>query len=144
MPETGWVTIALLGKTRGNRGEVTAVALSSKPERYQALQEVFLFGPGGFSRAARDTKSNRPGSTSGPWFSSSAASIPSPTPKLLYGRGGARSCQPAHRRSIEGEYFQSDLIGCEVVDRRTGESLGRVTRLGRWRRLRPAGSRTTC
>ena len=27
----------------------------------------------------------------------------------------------------EGEYFQSDLIGCEVVDRRTGESIGRVT-----------------
>ena len=28
-----------------------------------------------------------------------------------------------------GEFFQSDLIGCEVVDRRTGESLGRGHRL---------------
>jgi 16S rRNA processing protein RimM len=26
-----------------------------------------------------------------------------------------------------GEYFQSDLIGCDVVDRRTGESIGHVT-----------------
>ena len=26
-----------------------------------------------------------------------------------------------------GEFFQSDLIGCEVVDRRSGESLGRVS-----------------
>jgi 16S rRNA processing protein RimM len=26
-----------------------------------------------------------------------------------------------------GEFFQSDLVGCEVVDRRTGESLGRVS-----------------
>ena len=26
-----------------------------------------------------------------------------------------------------GEFFQSDLVGCEVVERRTGESLGRVT-----------------
>jgi ribosomal 30S subunit maturation factor RimM len=25
-----------------------------------------------------------------------------------------------------GEYFQSDLIGCEVVDRKSGASLGRV------------------
>ena len=35
---------------------------------------------------------------------------------------------PASARTLdEGEYFQSDLIGCEVVDRRTGESMGRVT-----------------
>ena len=26
-----------------------------------------------------------------------------------------------------GEFFQSELVGCEVVDRRTGESLGRVS-----------------
>ena len=42
-----WVAIAQIGKTRGNRGEVTAVTLSSKPERYQVLQEVFLFADGG-------------------------------------------------------------------------------------------------
>ena len=36
------VATAQLGKTRGNRGEVTAVALTSKPERYQSLKEVFL------------------------------------------------------------------------------------------------------
>ena len=36
---------------------------------------------------------------------------------------------PASQRApLEpGEFFQSDLIGCDVVDRRTGESLGRVT-----------------
>jgi 16S rRNA processing protein RimM len=27
----------------------------------------------------------------------------------------------------ENEFFQSDLVGCEVVDRATGQSLGRVT-----------------
>jgi 16S rRNA processing protein RimM len=26
-----------------------------------------------------------------------------------------------------GEFFQSDLVGCQVVDRSTGESLGRVS-----------------
>jgi ribosomal 30S subunit maturation factor RimM len=42
----GWIAIAVLGKTRGNRGELTAFPLSGKPERYQALEEVFLFGSG--------------------------------------------------------------------------------------------------
>jgi 16S rRNA processing protein RimM len=34
----------------------------------------------------------------------------------------------SQRISLEpGEFFQSDLIGCEVIDRRTGESIGRVS-----------------
>jgi 16S rRNA processing protein RimM len=46
--------------------------------------------------------------------------------ELLYGR---EVRIPASQRTTldEGEYFQSDLIGCEVVDKRTGESMGRVT-----------------
>jgi 16S rRNA processing protein RimM len=45
---------------------------------------------------------------------------------LLY---GAEVCVPVSERTPleDGEYFQSDLIGCEVVDHGTGESLGRVT-----------------
>ena len=44
--------------------------------------------------------------------------------------GAARRC--ASRRASAtplepGEFFQSDLIGCEVVERATGECLGRVT-----------------
>jgi len=41
--DAAWIAVALLGKTRGNRGEITAVALSSKLERYESLREVFLF-----------------------------------------------------------------------------------------------------
>jgi 16S rRNA processing protein RimM len=123
--EPGWVAVAQIGKTRGNRGEVTAVALSSKPERYQDLKEVFLFAPGGpaggekyeieetwfhlvtlvFKFRGVDTISNA---------------------ELLYGR--EVRIPVSERTSLdEGEYFQSDLIGCEVVDHRTGESIGRVT-----------------
>ena len=40
-----WVTVAVLGRARGIRGEVTAFALS-KPERYASLREVFLFPEG--------------------------------------------------------------------------------------------------
>ncbi len=35
-----------------------------------------------------------------------------------------------------GEFFQSDLIGCEVVDRRVGRIAGPRDRLGGCRRLR--------
>jgi len=46
--------------------------------------------------------------------------------EALYGR---EVRIPASQRTPldEGEYFQSDLLGCEVVARRTGESLGHVT-----------------
>ena len=37
-------TIAVLGKTRGNRGEITRHSAGSKPERFEDLREVCLFG----------------------------------------------------------------------------------------------------
>ena len=34
----------------------------------------------------------------------------------------------AERAQLDpGEYYDSDLIGCEVIDRATGQSLGKVT-----------------
>jgi len=119
------VAIAQLGKTRGNRGEVTAVALSSKPERYQALQEVFLFAPDGSAGGEKYEIEST-------WFHGGTLvfkfrgvdSISDA--ELLYGRE-VRVPASERTRLDEGEYFQSDLIGCEVVDKRTGESIGQVT-----------------
>ncbi len=119
--DAGWVTIAVLGKTRGNRGEITAWALSSKPERYQSLQEVHLFGSAGERFEVEST-----------WFHQGT---------LVFKFRGVDSISDAERLTglevriplsqrmpLEpGEFFQSDLVGCEVVDRRTGESLGRVS-----------------
>ena len=120
----GWVAVALLGKSRGNRGEVTALALS-KPERYQALREVYLFGPG----EPGESKRYQVEST---WFHNGTLifkfrgvdTISDAEPLA-----GAEVRVPMSERApLEpGEFFQSDLVGCEVVDRRTGESLGRVT-----------------
>lgn len=120
LPDSEWVTVALLGKTRGNRGEVTALALSGKPERYQTLREVFLFGEG----EKFEVEST--------WFHNGA---------LIFKFRGVDTISDAERLAgwevrvpmserapLEpGEFFQSDLVGCEVVDRRTGESLGRVS-----------------
>ncbi len=47
--------------------------------------------------------------------------------ELLYGDRSPHSRQPAHLSRCRRGNFESDLIGCEVVDRRSGESLGTVT-----------------
>jgi 16S rRNA processing protein RimM len=118
--EAGWVAVAILGKTRGNRGEITAFALSNKPERYQQLREVFLFGSG--ERAEVDST----------WFHNGV---------LVFKFRGVDSISDAERLAgvevrvpiservplEENEFFQSELMGCEVVDRPSGASLGRVT-----------------
>lgn len=122
MSDAAWVAVALLGKTRGNRGEITALALSSKPERYESLREVYLFGEDE-NPAKYEVEST--------WFHDGT---------LIFKFRGVDSIADAERLSgaevrvpiservalDPGEFFESDIVGCEVVDRRTGESLGRV------------------
>jgi 16S rRNA processing protein RimM len=119
------VTVAVLGKTRGSRGEVTAFPLSDKPERYSALGKVYLF-------AAGEPGPGRRFEVQEAWFHAGRV--------VLKFRGvdtigdaerlaGAEVRVPLSERAAPepGEYFQSDLLGCQVTDRRTGASLGRVT-----------------
>lgn len=119
--DSDWVTIAVLGRARGNRGELTAISLS-KPERYEALREVFLFPEG----MRQDVESA--------WFHLG---------RLILKFRGVDTISDAERlegrevrvpRSARlplepGEYYESDLIGCEVWERGGAESLGRVTSL---------------
>jgi 16S rRNA processing protein RimM len=119
----GWVAVALLGKTRGNRGELTAVALSGKPERFQALREVYLVRQGALT--------GEPHRVEFAWFHRGCLVLKfqgvdsiSDAERLV----GAEVQVPiAERIALEpGEFFQSDLVGCQVIDRRSGENLGRV------------------
>ena len=119
-PEPAWVTIAVLGKTRGNRGELTAVSFSSKPERFQALKEVFLFGEG------------RPFEVESCWFHMDTLvfkfrGVDTISEAELL--SGAEVRVPAAERvPLEAnEFFQSDLIGCEVFDAGSGARVGSVT-----------------
>jgi 16S rRNA processing protein RimM len=120
--EPGWVAVAVLGKTRGNRGEVTAWALSGKPERYQALGEVYLYREGapGERLEVEFTWFHQGGLV----FKFRGVDSISDAERLV----GAEVRIPiAERTPLEpGEFFQSELVGCQVIDRRTGESLGRV------------------
>lgn len=118
-----WVAVALLGKTRGNRGEITALALSSKLERYESLREVYLF---------REDEVPARYEVESTWFHDST---------LIFKFRGVDTISEAERLSgaevrvpiaervaLEpGEYFESDILGCDVIDRGTGESLGRVS-----------------
>lgn len=120
----GWVTVAVLGKTRGNRGEITAWPLSDKPDRFEALRSVYLFMASAEEPERLEVESA--------WFHG---------PTLILKFRGVDSISAAERLSgaevrvpmseraplDAGEFYQSELVGCVVVDRRTGESLGRVT-----------------
>jgi 16S rRNA processing protein RimM len=123
LPEPAWVTVALLGKPRGNRGEVTALAFSNKPERFQSLHDVYLFA----------------GTHTGPrhfvveqvWFHDRTLvfkfqGVDSISDAELLSRSEVRIPLAERAPLGAGEFFQSELIGCTVVERATGEPLGLV------------------
>ena len=123
MTENEWVTIALLGKPRGNKGELQAISLSDSPGRFETLSRVFLF---------RDEISLGEFPVENAWWHdgklvlkfSRIDSISAAEPLAQ-----AEVRVPlAERAPLEpGVHYQSDLIGCELVDGRSGEPLGRVT-----------------
>jgi 16S rRNA processing protein RimM len=125
--EGQWVTVALLGRTRGNRGELTALALSSKPERYETLREVYLFG-GGAPEAGEKLE------VESSWFHDATLILKFRGVDSISGAERLTGCEVrvpiAERAPLEeGEFFESDLVGCDVVERATGQSLGRVSAL---------------
>jgi 16S rRNA processing protein RimM len=120
--DAGWVVVAQLGRPRGRRGELTAVALSSFPDRLRELRRVFLFA-GGESVEMEIEEAWLHGDR---W--------------VLKFRGvdsigdaerwrGAEVRVPAveRRPAAMGEYYLDDLVGCRVLARATGVELGRVT-----------------
>jgi 16S rRNA processing protein RimM len=114
-----WITLAVLGRTRGNRGELTAVAYS-KPERFADLQEVWLFGAGVRYRVENT------------WWHGGTLVFKFEGVDDISTAETLSGCEVrvpiSQRVALEpGEYFQSDLLGCTVVDRRSGQPIGQVT-----------------
>jgi len=115
-----WVTIAVLGKPRGNRGEVTAIALSSHADRYSALQTVYLFGSG--ETAGIERVWEHEGTLI---FKFRGVDSISDAEKL---RGAEVRIPGSERAEIaEDEFYHSDLVGCELRDRASGRRVGTVT-----------------
>ncbi len=108
----------MLTRTRGHHGELIAVPLSGRPERFRELRRVFLFGDG--SPAEVESVWNHQGR----WiFKFRGIDTISDAERLA----GAEVRVPVEERAglPPGEYYHSDLIGCDVVDRE-GRPVGRV------------------
>ena len=117
-----WIAVAVLGKPRGNRGELTAESLSSKPERFQKLKEVRLVGESNvLTREVENVWEHQ-----GVLVFKFRGIDTIDDAELL--RGAEVQIPRSERIELEpGEYFHSDLIGCEVRDRISGRVIGRVT-----------------
>jgi len=125
-PEDDFVTVARITRARGNKGEVMAVPLSSRAERFRQLREVFLFREGEFLQERRPFVVER---------------IWEHRDRLIIKFLGVDTISDAERlagadvripgsespKLPAGEYYQSDLVGCEVVECGSGHVVGRVT-----------------
>jgi 16S rRNA processing protein RimM len=120
--DAAWVAIALLGKPRGNRGELTAIGLTSKPERFESLERVFLSGH------------SEPFVIEEIWEHKGGLVFKFEGVDSISEAEALHGCEvrvpTSERVQLDpGEYFDSDLTGCEVVEQTTGNRLGKVTAL---------------
>jgi 16S rRNA processing protein RimM len=115
----GWITIATLLRPRGNRGELVALPLTSRLERFDTLSEVYLFGEG-----TRHRIENL-------WWHDGRLILKFEGVDSISAAealSGAEVRVPAEQAIglDPGEYFQDDLVGCEVIEQATGGRLGVV------------------
>ncbi|HWR51481.1 MAG TPA: ribosome maturation factor RimM [Bryobacteraceae bacterium] len=122
-PEGSWVTLALLLRPWGRRGELAAESFSSGPERFEGLPEVTLFGPDGVRVRNIEIESV--------WQHRGALifkfrGVDSISDAEKFARHEVRVPMELRAPLPEGEFYQSDLIGCEMVER-GGGMVGVVT-----------------
>ena len=125
-----WVTLAVLGPTHANRGEITAFAMTGdgtgngtgKLERFQKLRDVWLF---------RESEESHRVEVDSVWEHGSRLvfkfrGIDSISDAEVW-RGAEVRVPVADREPLEeGAFYFSDLIGCEVWDRKLGDRVGCV------------------
>jgi 16S rRNA processing protein RimM len=121
-----WIAVAVLVRPRGIRGELTAVSLSSKPERFANLKQVRLVPANAAEAACPYYEVESVWEHAGGLvFKLAGVDSMNDAEKL---RGAEVQVPAAERVELEsGEYFHSDLIGCEVRERVTGRVVGKVT-----------------
>lgn len=119
-----WVTVARIVKARGIHGEVAAESLTSHPDRFPTLANARLFD-------ARCDEPGLPVRVEDAWQHGD---------RVILKFSGIDSMSEAERLAgmelrvplaerppaPEGEYYQTDLIGCAVLDA-NGVEIGRVT-----------------
>lgn len=121
---TDWVTIARISKARGNRGEVAAVSETSGIDRFRELDQVTLFAPG--AAEGRSAAIESAWEHNGRLILKFQGVNTIPDAEKLAGFE-VRIPFEERKELPPGEYYHSDLIGCEMFDRASGELLGKVT-----------------
>ncbi len=116
------MTLAILERARGIRGEVTADPLGSRPERFEGIRNTFLVSP---SELAKPVEIEQV------WWHDGRLVFKFTGVETRDDAEGLRGFElriPISERppAPEGTYYQSDLIGCEVVES-NGNRLGAVT-----------------
>ncbi len=111
-PADAYVTLARILRSRGNRGEVAAELLTDFPERLTKLREVFLWdGRSAPRKAAVQTC----------WLHQKRAIFHFEGCDLIDAAEKLRGLEvqvPLAERVVlpEGQYFVTDLIGCEAFE----------------------------
>lgn len=118
-----WITIALLGKPRGNRGELLAAPLSDSPGRFESLAHVVLF---------REDSNLGDRDVERAWWHGDRLVLKFRGVDSISAAEELKGCEvrlPSSERATlrDGEFYRSDLLGCELVDAATGRRLGCVT-----------------
>jgi 16S rRNA processing protein RimM len=107
-----FVAIARIIRSRGNRGEMLAESLSSRPDRFEKVQKAWLDQRGRRVETELDKA----------WWHEDRLVLKFKGIDSINDAEAWRDAEvlvPVSERVAldEGEYFQSDLIGCVVVDR---------------------------
>lgn len=110
--------MARLTRTRGNKGELTGVALTDHPERFDGLGRVFVGAAEVELESVWYHKDQ-------PVFKFKGVDSIGEAEKLA---GMYVSIPSSERLPLpEGEYYLSDLVGCRIVDEKSGREVGTVT-----------------
>lgn len=119
------IVIAEILRERGNRGEVLVRSLSDVPGRLESLRDARLRMANGNDEAVTIEAA---WSHKGDWVLKFAGVDSIDSARRL--RGADVWVPKAERGSLpEGQYFQSDLVGCRVLEERSGRELGLVVGL---------------
>src|SRR5512145_3123924 len=118
------ISIGVVVKPQGRRGEVAVEPLSDRPERFPALAEVFLPGPGG-TAVRRRVESCWP--HKGRYVVKFAGVDSIDEAEGLRGQE-LRIPEDSLAPLGDGEYYHYQLLGLAVEDRE-GRGLGRIERL---------------
>lgn len=118
-----FVVVADLLRPRGNRGEVLAVSQSDVPGRLETLKKATVRMRGG---------GEMPVEIESAWIHKDHwvlkfAGVDSISTAEQFSGGELRVPATERGKLGEGEYFQSDLIGCKLFDKLSGKLLGTIT-----------------